>query len=409
MKSTFTRVAFLALFLLIFTGCKMYQSAPRPTIPLVEKIINNAQSPEYQVLARFDPQDTHGDIVILDSPERSLSLSERLVTCDDHDNVDGKPSQDMLPDFAGECITTVIDLVYTPYDRFLSADNASALREITVRSAVSALDTACCLGPFDHEKRSRKRAAKLLLLSSPYMAAYGAFDVDTLLRSTGAQVPVLSGPEVMLERVMDAHPGAVSIGVLTDSLTSVSGVYPLIFKELCRKRGDVYSTLFTFRVPDEASSDSLVLSAARLSSDLFKMILDQYSAAGKSSPLTALVIDDYSVSIDSLARSYQGILNRPSEENAYYRKMLAKDFAFVDGARVVTDACYRYLRSHNLFTHNIAYPQAAAYITSPEAPGYMLMDFDINSLPAEMAGQIQRLYPETYRLYVPDQHHARGN
>lgn len=409
MKSIFTRPILLLLLVSVCAGCKMHQSAPRPTIPLVERIINDVQSPEHQVMARFNPRDPHGDIVILDAPERSFYLSERLVTCDDHDNVDGRVTPDLLPDFAGERITSIIDILFTPYERFVQADNAAALREVTVRAAVSALDTACCLGPFDHEKRSSKPAAKLLVISSPYMAAHGAYDVDTLFRSIGAVVPVLSGPEVMMARVMDAHDGAVSLGILTDSLTAASGVYPLIFKELCRKRGDNYSTVSAFAIPSEASSDSLALSAAHLSSDLFKMILDQHASAGRTGALNALVIDDPSVCIDSLEVSYQRILNRPSEENAFYRKMLAKDFVFVDGTRVLTDACFAYLREHNLFTHNIAYPQAAAFITSPEAPGYMLMDFDLNSIPTEMADQIQRVSPETYKLYVQDQYHARGN
>ena len=409
MKSTITRLAAVVFCLSAFAGCKMNQTAPRPTIPLVERIINDTQSPEHHALARFDPQDPHGDIVILDAPGRCFYFSERFLTCDDHDNVDGRACPDHLPDFAGERITSVIDLVYTPYSRFVLADNASALREVTVRAAVSAVDTACCLGPFDHEKRSWKPSAKLLVITSPYMAACGAFDVDTLFRATRSAVPMLSGPEVMMEQVMDGHEGAVSIGILTDSLTAASGVYPLIFKEVCRKRGDPYSSLSTFAVPAEASSDSLALSAAHLPSDLFKMILDQHATSGRTAPLNAMVIDVHSVCIDSLEVSYQRILNRPSDENAFYRKMLSKDFTFVDGARALTDACYRYLRNRNLFTHNIAYPQASAYLTSPESSEYMLMDFDLNGIPTEMADEIRRTSPETFKMYVQDQYHARGN
>ncbi len=75
----------------------------------------------------------------------------------------------------------------------------------------------------------------------------------------------------------------------------------------------------------------------------------------------------------------------------------------------MTDACYRYLREKNLFTHNIVYPIASALVTSPEAKGYMLMDFDLNSLPADMIDRLQVLAPATYKQYVQDQYHARGN
>ena len=73
------------------------------------------------------------------------------------------------------------------------------------------------------------------------------------------------------------------------------------------------------------------------------------------------------------------------------------------------NACYRYLREKNLFTHNIAYPVASAFITSPEAKGYMLADFDINTLPVEMIECLQGVAPTTYKMYVQDQYHARGN
>ena len=409
MQGTFTRMTVLVVFLSVLAGCRMHQAAPRPTIPLVERIISDVQSPEHQFLVAFDATAPHGDIVLLDTPERCFYLSERFIACDDRDNVDGSPAQDYLPDFAGERITSILDIVYAPYDGFIAAGNGDALREITVRAAVSAMDTVCSLGPFDHERKSRKPSAKLLLITSPYMAAYGGFDVDTLFRSTAGAVPVLSGPEVMLSRVMDAREGASNIGVLSDSATVRSGAYQVVFKELCRKRGDTYSTLSALVVPGEVSSDSLALSAAAMPSDAFKLILDQYARSGRPAALSALVVDDFRFPIDSLRASYGRILSHPSEENAFYRKMLSKDFEFIDGAKAVTDACYRYLREKNLFTHNIVYPIASALVTSPEAKGYMLMDFDLNSLPADMIDRLQVLAPATYKQYVQDQYHARGN
>ncbi|MBR1576604.1 MAG: hypothetical protein IJ654_09195 [Bacteroidales bacterium] len=407
MKMNFQHLlAFLLLFP-VLSGCRIHTSSPRPTIPLVERIINDPQSAEHHLLSGFNSRDPHGDIVLLDTPERCFYLSERFVTCDVRDNVDGMALSDQLPDFSGERITSFIDLLYPPYDRFLSAENASALREVTVRAALSAVDTACCLGPFDHERRSRKPSVKLIVLSSPYMAANGGFDLDTLFRSTGASVPVIAAPEAMYSRVAETHSGVVNIGVLSDSLTAVSGVFQSVFQDFCRKRGDHSSTVYAFSTPGDA--DSLALSAAAFSSDVFKRILDQYSKSGKTAVLTALVVDDPSVCIDSLRASYQRILNRPSDENAFYRKMLSKDFEVIDGARVVTDACYQYLRDNNLFTHNIAYPVAAAYVTSPEAKGYLLMDFDVNALPVEMTDDLQRIAPLTYKMYVQDQYHARGN
>ena len=409
MKVKFVSVALCLSLLAFLPGCRMRTSDPRPTIPLVERVINDVQSREHQFLLGYDPRDPRGDIVLLDSPERCFFFSECLVTADDKDNVDGSTAPDLLPDFAGERITSVIDLLYPSYASFLAADNAPALREVTVRAALSAVDTACCLGPFDHEKRSVKPSAKLLVITSPYMAAYGGFDVDTLFRSLTGNSPVLNIPEVMMERVMDKRDGAVSIGILTDSLTASSGVYQSIFAELASRRGEGYSSVHALYLPAEAASDSLSLSAAGMQPDALKMILDQYSRSGKTQALTTLYVDDRRVSLDSLQASDARILSHPSEENAFYRKMLAKDFEMTDGARVVTDACYQYLRDNNLFTHNISYPVAAAFITSPESNEYMLMDFDPHALTLEMLEKMQEIAPVTYKLYVQDQSHARGN
>lgn len=408
MKGTFTCTAVLAVLLCSIAGCKMGQVPSRPTIPLVERIIGDAQSPEYKYLSQFDAGNPHGDIVLLDMPERAFSLSERLITCDERENVDGSAKSDALPDFAGERITTLIDLLYTPYDRFVSADNGGALREVTVRAALAAVDTACCLGPFDHENRSWKPFAKLVVLSSPYFAAYGGFDVDTLFRATGANVPVIYATEEMFASVMDQRPGAVNVGILSDPTTAKSGAYQTIFREFCRKRGSSYSTLSEFSTPDEVSDSVTMLSSGAVP-DAFKLILDQYAKSGKAPALDALIVDDPTVSVDSLSVSYLRILNQPSEENAYYRKMLAKGFNIIDGAQVVTDACYRFLRNKNLFTHNISYPIAAAYITSPESKGFQLMDFDVNALPVEMSDKLRSIAPGTYKMYVQDQYHARGN
>lgn len=410
MKGSFTRGVVLLALLFSLAGCKMHQVSPRPTIPLVERIIGDTQSPEYKFLSHFDASDAHGDIVILDEPARAFSLSERLVNCDDRENVDGAAAPDRLPDFAGERITTLIDLLYTPYDRFVSADNGGALREVTVRAALAAVDTACCLGPFDHENRSWKPSGKLVVLYSPYLAAYGAFDVDTLFTTTGAHVPVIVAAEEMMSYVMDQRPGAaVHVGMLSDARTVASGVYASLFRELCDRRGDHYSVMSAFSVPEEAYADSASHQDPAVPFDAFKRILDQCAKSGKATALDALVVDDPSVSIDSLRTSYQRILSQPSDENAYYRKMLAKGFFFVDGAQVITDTCYNYLRDKNLFTHNIAYPIAAAYITSPESKGFQLMDFDVNALPVEIADVLQSVAPQTFKMYVQDQYHARRN
>ena len=45
--------------------------------------------------------------------------------------------------------------------------------------------------------------------------------------------------------------------------------------------------------------------------------------------------------------------------------MLSRDFVMVRGLDTVAEYCYNLLRRHNLFTHDIAYPQLALYRPAP--------------------------------------------
>ena len=406
MKIKFVSLTVCAVLLSALGGCRMHPETGRPTIPAVERILGDPDCREAKILAAFDPRNTQGDVVLIDSPERCFALSEALVKCDARDNIDGTPGPDFLPDFAGERITTLIDLQYPPYARFLEAENSDALREISVRAVLSALDTACCLGPYDHEFRSSKPAAKLLVVSSPYLIAYGGFDIDTLFRSSAVRVPVVSATEVMMQQALSSREGAVLFGMLSDETTAASDVYEKIFRNLARKRGDRISRVFSFSIPGKTEAPDSLSDAQP---DLLKHVLDQFSRSGESRALNALVVDDASVSVESLRASYATILNSPSEENAYYRKLISRDFVIIDGITAVTDACYAFLRGNNLFTHNIAYPDAKAYITSPEGGIFTLMDFEFSEIPVEMIASLESLAPKTLSLYVQNQHKARGN
>lgn len=406
MKFSFDRLTAFASVLLC-AGCVINQSAPRPTIPLVESIISNPQSREYKLLSAYDGSSTKGDIVILDEPERCFCLSERFLKCDDRDNMDAAPVNDFLPDFSGERIISILDFKYSPYGRYIKASNDGALREIAVKSVISAVDTICLLGPYDHDFKSVKPTAKLIVVSSPHLAAFGSFDVDTLLHETGAHVPVINAPEAMISRVLDRHGAGACFAFIAPESAIKCGAYEKAFSELALERSDRISRLVSL-LPSELKRRSDSTDVAP-SEDVLRRWLDAFAESGVKMPLSALVVDDFSVSIDSLKASLEALRVVSSDENDFYRKLLSRDFEIVDGARVITDTCYTFLRKRNLFTHNIAYPVAGAYITSPEEKSYALMDFNISDLPDEMIGEMERLAPKTSRLYVQDQYYGRGN
>lgn len=395
------RAMLLPLFAAV-AGCGIKQTDTADILPLVEKIISAPQSAEYQVLGAVDPGSPKGSLTILDSPGRCAGLSEYMMCVDAFDNVDGVPAPDGLPDFAGETITSILDIVYTPYGRFISAGNVDALREVAVRASLAAIDTSACLGPFDHESRSRKERAKLLILSSPYMAAHGLSDIDTLFSVTGAEVPVVCPAEAMVEQLFASRAGTLNVGVMTDTATAESGVHQLVFSNVASRHGDASSVCITLPVPVSGSEEDWA-------PDILGAWLEAYAASGRTIPLTALLVDDMSVSAEDLRASLSRIQSLPEEEYVFLRKFLAKDFEIIDSRETAVRECYHILRERNLFTHNIAYPHAASYITSPEAGKYELMDFSQTDLPDSLLLEMEVSAPKTTKSYVQNQHFSGGN
>ena len=389
------RILFLFLAVAALVSCGMGQVPGRRAVKYVEDILSDPESRIHSLVEGFDKRNNHADIVLIDSPERCFILGEKMVSYDMHDNFDASPAQDHLPDFSGERITSLVDIVFSPYDRFVSAGNHDALREVTAKAAVAALDTVCCLGPYDHEFKSRKPTAKLLVMSSPYMAAFGQFDVDTLFSAIGADVPVVCAAREAVEHVFSTHSGAVIMGFISDSLAMSSAVYGEVFRSVAESRHDPVSRCV--QVPFDGSKDPL------------RAFLDGYSKSGVNAPLSAVVADDFSICADSLRASLSTLLGGSSEESAFYRKLLAKDFEIVDCSEIVIEACYKIMRNRNLFTHNISYPVADAFMTSPEENDYVLIDFDVASLPDPLADILAATAPKTTRMYVQDQYYARGN
>lgn len=175
MNRFFAALLFLALFLAP-AGCgKRVESAP-DTLGLVEDLLTEP-SASLQMMARLSGK-ASGPIVIAGDPRLSLLLSERMMLCDDFDNVDARRVSDGLPDFSGETIVTILDFVNAPYDSLPATEEKRvALRETAVRNALAALDTAI--------------RCKVLILCSPVLAENGGDDVSELFERLGCDVPVL--------------------------------------------------------------------------------------------------------------------------------------------------------------------------------------------------------------------------
>lgn len=345
-------LAAVMLAVLLPSGCRETAQTGRRTVPYVQHILS-ARGYEWSLLSGFDPTDPKGTIALVGPEARNRALAERFLNGDDFDNIRGNYAHDELQDFAGERIDILSDRANTPYESFLGPGEDS-LRTITVRNFLFAIDTMLSIGAFDNDRLERKENSKVVVFTSPMSAAFGAFDVDTLMRSVGKQVPVIFPARLIFGQQLDRNIPHMHVAVITDSLSAESGVYTSLFDELAAERGLLGCGCVAF------ACDSLSYGGD---------LLDAYRTAGGNMPLSAVIVDDPSVDIDAVRDSFDWIMHVQSEANLGYRRLMTEGFTIIDARREVTDACYRLLRRTNNFTHNISYPYSKDYVTVPASSG----------------------------------------
>lgn len=293
----------------------------RPTIPYVEQILADKSCPEHVLLASIPAGKRDGRIAIIDSPERSLALLDEFLGCDHFDNIDGSSRPDQLPDFAGENIVSLLDEHNTPFTNFLG--NTETLREVTVREALKAF------GP-DVD-------AKALVISSSLMAQYGGFDLDTLMRSVGVQVPVILPVQTIADGARaSGKPGKVAVFSEIEPLAK-SGVYEKLFAGVDCFAGFVADTV-------EAGAS-------------LRSLLCAYRDSGAGGAISLFCIDDFRLTPEEIRAEAEEIIGTESEENLQLRQLIAKDYQVVSVLEAASKACYREFRKRNVFTHDIAYPK----------------------------------------------------
>ena len=341
---------FLLLLLLLPTACRRQVVETRPTIPLVRDILNGKSDSRAQMLRASQPRPA-ADIAIIGSEFACDRLAEQFSFLDGHDNVDAREKTDGLPDFAGETFACIED--GGRYADILASEGGEELRRRTVQRVLAALDTVVHISPYDLEGLSSKPSAKMVVLADPFLAEYGAFDVDTLLRSTGCKVPVFSPIEKMIERAF-AQGGRwdLSVGVLCDPVLDSTGIYERIFARKAAERG--------------AKGASCVAIGLERRDSLLYAFLRQYQQKGHTKPLDVILIDDLTVKSDSLKTQLAEIVSVMNESSMTLGRLVSRNFFFLDAFGEVSDFCYGFLRENNLFTHNIAMPQVSVYRPVPK-------------------------------------------
>ena len=322
----------LLIPLLGLCACKPKVVSERPVIGFVSEVVQERANPTHQFLGGFKSGDANANIVVFGPLEEARPMSFSLFHFDKFDNVDARPVCDSLLDFSGEVITRVIMGDKTPLAEFRTEDDALKLRELTVKAALACMDTLSLRTPNDLSSFSHKAKGKVIVITPSAMAAYGKYDLDSLLRAFNIAEVAFFPLELMADRAL-AKP-ETRIGI-------VSSQSPELYEEFFKYRPDAEGH-FIGVYPKET-------------------VLDPVSVVD-SLALDVLLLDDYTVVADSL------------------RARFPKLEVFSPG-EVVSEACFKAMRRRNIFTHRVAYPKRETYTALlNEDLEFILIDSDDREL-----------------------------
>ncbi|MBO4446918.1 MAG: hypothetical protein J5764_02195 [Bacteroidales bacterium] len=352
--------------LLLALSCQERTVTQRHPVSYVTEIISDASCAEHKLLYGRNPDARDEAIFLAGPPEEVFQLARAFMKADYFDNSTGGAVPDSIPDFSGETFAGILDELYSPYGAQLAGGNETLLREVAAKAAVMAVDTSCFVSPYDREGGLVKVSSKLIVLTSSCMAAYGQFDVDTLFRALGCNIPVLSPLQCMMDEIFAETDGEdVHVGVVAPRSSLSSGVYSSLFSAHCRNLG-----LEGSRCTVLAGRDSVSVIAG---------FFDDYIASGATEPLDYLIVDDFGADREELLADVSRMVSVMSPESLKYREFFAKDFKLLTPAEAILKGCYAKMRSNGLFSFRISRPASCYYLTvrAPESLGrsFMLIPF----------------------------------
>lgn len=318
-------------------SCTQKSTSTREPVSLVSDILANKSHPARSIVANLGNSSPSGDIYVIGSKDCCLAIQQELVNCDRHDNVDGTPRPDALPDFSGETICSIVDSIAGTAISGLAASDTLRLRELCVRHLISAMDTVCHISRYDSRGLGVKSSAKVVILADPAFERYGKFDCDTLLKTLDCNLPVLTPLSLMRDQISNRK----NIAVIPAPGYENNEVYRQVFGCSC-----------------------FVAAAPADSSDVLLSVLDAYAASGATAPLDALILDDGTPrreTLDAIRRIHD--INCP--ESLKYGRLVARGFTVLDPLSAISEATYKLMRKQNLFTHGIYYPKTANYVVLP--------------------------------------------
>lgn len=355
-----------------------------------------------------------GTVTVFGPADESFLMADRFMSSDEFDNVDGSGKPDGLPDFAGETIAVSSDLANAPYNGYLEYSNEEYLKEVAVKGFLDAIDTICAASQYDRENFTRKQGAKVIVLSSSYLSAYGYYDISKLMETSGSGVKVISPVHAMFDFAVSRHGEDAGFVVWTSPEILGAGIYSIVAPQL---ESHYPSMKYDILCPDMSDDcNENIISFLRACKD-----------SGHAGKLDAVLVDDLGTDASELNLKLKEMLDNEDDSLMIYKPLLADGFEFVDAYTAVVSDCIGYLRSSNQFTHKVAYPDAVFYAKMP-LPGLALADYDEDGMfidsfkfnrapasdfhtsvfvemekrcvPDSILNVLRQLAPNTYKIYV---------
>ena len=348
------KITVFAAAVLAVCSCGYRTDAGADALPVVQRILSDTSSFEHAALKAYDSSDKYGTIAVT-GPLQDVSLfTERLMTCDIFENIDGKPVPDGLPDFAGEIFAPFYDVASPDYAEYFRAGTTADFREMNVHHAVAAVAHRCSASAWARDSSTEKLPSKMLVLASSLSYA-AAGDIEMLFSRAGSSLPVVSPVKALVDKALETNGNIAGTGIWADGDIIASGVYAAAFKDAAP---DVENTAEIYEVPDSLS----------VRERLFAW-LDEYASTENRTPLSVLLIDSPAVSLHAseISETLAYITGSDEPEALVYRPLVSAECKVYDALTAVADACYRILRESNGFTHRIAYPQKTEYMIVPSS------------------------------------------
>ena len=318
-------------------------------VKYVSDIIGDPASAEYKLVASYAEKSSDGAIYVLGDTSRSNLLATAIMECDEYDNVDGSSNPDWLKDFAGESICTLAN--FEDFTALADTDE-NRMRELTVRNAISAMDTLCYVSPYDRSGMGKKPGTKVLVLASPQMVQFGRYDLDTLFHALGCKLPVISSTLLMLDEVF---------GRFSDKQILEKALNSGLDSARC----------VCFAVPE--------------GEEALTSFLDYYSEFADGRPVDALIVDDILLNPADITASLKRVTSVMNAESMTYGNLISNDFVVIGPASLTCRAIFGYLRNNNLFTHFISQPKRYDYMLLPKEGSersYILLPYNERYVPS---------------------------